>query len=553
MGFVFIHGRGFMPCPCKGIFYKFLEKTVTGLKMKKFASLLIAAAMCLGWANNSLAIDFKVRGEWTYNFIVGENRLLKSTRSGNTERKFTNDKFFAAQRVRLFMDAIASENLMASVGFQIGMQTWGQANSGGALGTDGKQVKVRAAFIDWRMPDTDLKVRMGLQYFKLPNKAGGTAVFGTRVAAIVANYAFNENFGISAFWLRPFNDNYNGYTKDGQSNYHQNYLDNMDIFGLTLPFTFDGWEVTPWAMFGMRGKNTQWQTGSNGEQDNVSLVRTGTAGYPNYTLYPYSGLMARNSDYTNNSTSKAYGSMFWAGLPIQVTAFDPWNFEFDFNYGYVEEMGRYNAYKGAVSPENLKRSSTQRQGWLAKALLEYKMDWGIPGIFGWYGSGDDSNPKNGSEKMPSLVPYGDFTSFIGDDFNTLGNWYDMDMDYSGTWGIGLRVRDMSFFTDKVKNTIRLAWWGGTNSPSMVKYMNTAYAWNDGIFYFAGPYLTTNDGLLEANWVTNYKMYENFNIELELGYIANFMDNNTWEKAGARDSSFSKQDAWKAQLKFLYRF
>jgi hypothetical protein len=33
-------------------------------------------------------------------------------------------------------------------------------------------------------------------------------------------------------------------------------------------------------------------------------------------------------------------------------------------------------------------------------------------------TGDDDNPKNGSERMPIIVPYGNFTSFLGD-----GNMY----------------------------------------------------------------------------------------------------------------------------------
>lgn len=84
-------------------------------------------------------------------------------------------------------------------------------------------------------------------------------------------------------------------------------------------------------------------------------------------------------------------------------------------------------------------------------------------------------------------------------------------------------------------------------------MNTASAWSDGFGNNTSPYLTTNDGLLEFNLVNSYQMYENFDVNLELGYIANFMDNDTWKKAGNRDSSFQKQDMWKAQLIFAYSF
>ena len=86
---------------------------------------------------------------------------------------------------------------------------------------------------------------------------------------------------------------------------------------------------------------------------------------------------------------------------------------------------------------------------------------------------------------------------------------------------------------------------------MVKYMGSASAWSEGYGNGTSPYLTTEDGLLEFNLVNSYQMYENFDVNLELSYVANFMDNDTWKKAG--DSSFQKQDMWKAQLIFAYSF
>lgn len=517
---------------------------------KKLLGATLAAALlplCGGAEAN--AIDFKIGGQWLMNFDVGQYRLLKETRNGTTRNKFTDDMFDAKQRIRLSVEAIASENLSATVQIQMGATTWGNADQGAALGADGKIVKVRWAYIDWRMPNTDLKTRMGIQYVAMPNKAGGTAIMGTRIAAILANYKINDNLGLTAMWGRPYNDNYPGEDKDGVKNYHQNYLDNLDLFALTVPITYDGFEATPWAMFGMLGKNTQWTVNAAGDPQ---LARYSTAGWTNYTLLPYPGVMARG-DYTNSNTSKGYANLFWAGLPLGITALEPWSFELDLNYGYVGALGRYNAYKGATRPENLKRASTERQGWLAKALVEYKFDWGKPGVFGWYASGDDDNPKNGSERMPSLAAYGNFTSFLGDNPWSLGSWYDQSLDYAGTWGVGVQLKDLSFFVNDLKHTFRAAYWGGTNSPGMVKYMNNAYAWNDAWCKWDGPYLTTNDGLLEFNLLSNYKMYENFTVQMEWGYVANFIDNDTWKKAGNRNSSFQKQDSWKGQLKFVYSF
>ena len=499
--------------------------------MKRFAAVL--AIICvLGVTTTAGAIDFKIRGQMWIAIGGGELDLINKTRQGNNGKTSvaTGDKFRAIQRTRLWLDAVASESLSGHVWFQMGGQNWGRAAQGAALGADGVVVKLRTAYIDWTPPDVDLKVRMGLQQVRMPHKAGGPGVLDTRGAGITASWAATENLGFTGFWIRPNNDNY-----EGDEGRQVGYLDNFDLFGLTVPIKYEGVELTPWAMMGMMGRNT-FRSGSNW-----------TDGAPLFTLRPYFG--TPNNEHPINRTTKTYGSTVWAGLPLQLTLWDPWNIEFDFNYGYVAPLGRYDTFKGR-DREHV-RGSVERQGWLAKALVEYKMDWGVPGVFGWYASGDDGNIKNGSERMPSLVPYVNFTSFFAD--GNLGwAWQDFTDSYSGTWGVGAQVRDISF-VEKLTHTVRAAWWGGTNSTSMVKYMDAAYSWNYGASHFDGPYMTTRDGMLEFNLVNVYKMYENFNINFEAGYVANFMDNDVWKKAGARDTSFEKRDIWKVQCSFLYAF
>ena len=111
--------------------------------------------------------------------------------------------------------------------------------------------------------------------------------------------------------------------------------------------------------------------------------------------------------------------------------------------------------------------------------------------------------------------------------------------------------------EDLKHSFRVAYWGGTNSPSMAKYVGTSYGWqnfnNENNFGEKdGPYLTTNDGLLEFNLVNSYQIYENLEANLELGYIVNLVDDDTWKRS-YRNDSYKKQDAWKAQLIFAYSF
>ena len=502
--------------------------------MKKLMTLALAAGMLFGIATGASAIDFKAKGQWLMGFGVGEDSLVKDYDNHDAD---TDDMFYARQRIRLQLDAVASEALSGTVYFEIGTTDWGKADNGGALGADANNIiKVKRAYIDWLVPNTDLKFRMGLQGVQLPNKAGGSAVLDTDVAGITASYTFNENVALTALWARPFNDNYSTTSSWQTDEPYNNYLDNMDLFALMLDLKFDGVQATPWIMYGMAGKNV-WDAATNPNYYND--------GDPRHTMTPFG--IYNGAGF--NPASYNYGSMFWAGLPVAITLWDPLNIEFDINYGYVESFGRLdfdNAKYGTW-----KRGNTQRQGWLAKALVEYKMDWGVPGIFGWYASGDDGDVKNGSERMPSIVPCGNFTSFMGD-----GNYgwtmQDYNLSYAGTWGIGLQIRDMSFIED-LKHTFRVAYWGGTNSPSMAKYGGSSIAWNDTTGY-AGPYLTTNDGLLEFNLVNSYQIYENLEANLELAYVVNMMDQDTWRHSSwSNNKEFSKQDMWKAQVTFAYSF
>ena len=506
--------------------------------MKKILTLMLAAGMLLGAASGAKAIDFKASGEWLVGFGLGDGSLIKDV---DNKKRHHEDTFNAGQRVRLQLDAVASESLSGTVFFEIGDQMWGNAESGGAMGADCKVVKVKNAYIDWMVPNTDLKLRMGLQAVAMPNVAGGSAIMDGDAAALVASYQFNDNVGLTALWMRPLNDNYTGTNADNEpyGNGYNNYLDNMDLFALMLPLKFDGVELTPWAMYGMQGKNARFNEGGVDTADGAL-----GATLPGFHL----GMNGLALD----KTSKAYGSMFWAGLPVAITAFDPLNIEFDINYGYVEAMGRYDVLKRGT---DLVRGNSKREGWLVKALVEYKMDWGTPGIFGWYASGDDGNVKNGSERLPSIAGAGNFTSFMGDGnlaWGTGYNFYDNNLTYAGTWGVGLQIADVSFVED-LKHTFRVAYWGGTNSPSMVKYMDSAVAWDVTTAVQDGPYLTTNDGLLEFNLVNSWQIYENLEANLELGYIINMMDKDTWDKSYVSDRNWSKQDAWKAQLIFAYSF
>ncbi len=510
------------------------------------AGIMTLALLLPGGQEGACAIDFKARGLWQVGFGVNVNSLAEKEGDTRLNNPISNDKFKARQRVRLWLDAIVSENLSGALNFEIGHQRWGQASTGAALGADGNIIKLRQAYIDWQIPDTGIQTRMGIQNLTLPQAAGESNILADKsVAGIVTSWQVNENFGITGMWLRPYNDNYTGK--------NAGYLDNLDLFVLSLPIQTGALKMTPWVMLGMQGRNTFKVPNDHGGYNYVFT------GYDGGNLVGSLGSVPFGNVNQPHSTSKTYGELFWGALPLTLDL-APWRFEFEFDYGYAAPMGRYSVEEILHGVHyGTQSASTERQGWLVKALAEYKFDWGVPGIFGWYSSGDDGNLKNGSERLPFLYAQTNFTSMLGDATCLYGGigGNDRSMSFDGTWGLGLRIKDISFI-EGVQHLIRATWIQGTNDPSMVKYAaflsrgvsDPCIAWQ-GVPDTLDYYLTRNDNLLEFNLHTVVNIYENLKMGVEFGYVVNMLDKDTWKRPD--DTTFSKTDMWVADVVFTYSF
>ncbi len=519
--------------------------------MKKIYTILVLAGVLIGCNVQAYAIDFKVKGQWVMSFDYGQGMSGYShSRSQGAvygSGYGDEDEFEARQRLRLQLSAIASESLSGTVYFEIGDTIWGRAGNtnseGGALGTDGVAVKVKAAYIDWIVPETQMRVRMGLQGLSLPSyPSGSSQVFDDDVAAIVLSNTFNDMFSLTAFWARPYNDNFDGYEQDAHGReISANFLDNVDVFGLLLPMTFEGMQMTPWVMYSAIGQNFARS------YDGSDAYSMGNAFDNVYTgLFPV-GMQANFINGSYNNDLSAYGSVFNMGFTGEITYLDPWHFAFDFNYG--------DATYG--------EDSLQRQGWYASLLMEYKMHWGTPGLYGWYSSGDDGDISNGSERMPTMdVNNGDntFSNFASSGTPYIARSNIIGETLIGTWGVGARLRDFTFL-ENLKHTLRINYFEGTNAPEMAQYMRgtkpaplgTAFspsANKDAAFdTAAGIYMTSKDSAMEVGFTTEYNIYDNMQIVLDTAYLALWLDsdNDVWGKG------FTATDAWNVNATFVYSF
>ena len=137
--------------------------------MKRLCSLCLTLGMLCGAAATAGAVEIKAKGTWE----------ILSEWSNVAPLNGPNDRFATLQRLRTQVEIISSNALKGVVFFEIGDTNWGKASEGGALGTDAKNIEVRYSYVDWQVPNTDLRVRMGLQPFSLPNFVAGDPIMGS--------------------------------------------------------------------------------------------------------------------------------------------------------------------------------------------------------------------------------------------------------------------------------------------------------------------------------------------------------------------------------------
>lgn len=462
--------------------------------MKRLATLFLAAAFVLTALAPAHAVEVRVYGHMDFGFGYSDD---------STFQKRNEDDFWARQRARITTEFIANEHLKGVVQLQIGKTiTWGRTTernigtgSGGALDTDGNNIQTRRAYISWLVPNTGLSISMGLQNIALPSATFGNPVFNANAAGVVAGYKFNNNFTLTGFWARPWDMNDSAPTGDLQN-------DNADLFGAILSMSFDNFTLQPWFVYGSIGNASGfWQ---------------------------YRGGAGPAAGPTN-----AYGSatLYTGGAAFELSLLNALGIKVDAMYGQLDN----------------EHNMPETKGWMVSALVDYKLGFGTPGIFGWYASGDDWDDVQDNEfgRLPIVGNDGGFYPMrlgfpgsvsMGDDsyITTTG---------VGTWGLGLQIADMSFI-NKLSHTVRVGYYQGTNDEDVIKLGGIA---NAPAILGETIYMTKKDKAWEVDLDSRYDIFENLAVYLELGYIYLDMDKDVW------GDTYNAPNAWNAQMIFQFKF
>lgn len=572
--------------------------------MKKFLTLLLAAGMMFSAANSASAIEYNVSGamdftfDWTGNVTGGafmsdsdyahnygpntfEDRGYQPWTGPRANYNYTGRSYqkrnSAMQRLRIGVDIVASESLRAHYMVQVGEFTWGGDDnrgnhlSGGRLGSRARNISTHLAYLDWMIPCTSAQVRMGLMPIGMPSYTFGSPVLDARATGITVTIPVTDNITITPLWLRTL-DNTRDSATDGSL--FSDYDDRADIFGLVNTFRFDGWSASLYGLYGKMGSDFR---DNSGNQNKLFPVWAS-----NGTPYDYD-LAGDPLFYNNNLRGD---STYWTvGLGAELTMFDPFRFTFDFAYGKADNETTYHALnspewvfnpfaEGIPYSRRYSSSIDDRAGWYAALGAEYKFsqaNLGVLGLKGWYASGDDDDPFNGSEQMPALKGGFNATNLYHDGAFGLARGFARN-DASGTWGVQLKWSGVSFI-DKLSHELAVTYVKGTNDVDNLYAPTTMY---NG---FALPvhramvdadpssYMTNKDSFIEIDFNHRYQMYQNLAVVLELSYIIEDFDGSAWGKSYGIQHPFAQNvfggvpvydkakfsNMWRAAINFKYTF
>ena len=368
--------------------------------MKKLETLLLAAGMTLTVAAPASAVDVKTDGEYLFQYQSG----AEGFRGANTD--------YAMQRLRLGLTFSASEDLAGYFQLQVGEWNWGEDEYAGANGS----VSMRQAYVDWTLPGTDVKVRMGRHAFDLPAYASTSPMIADLVAdGVVVSVPFGENMDLTAFWTRMARGAHLGDVSDVSA-------PKYDLFGVAGTAAFERVTVSPWVLYASKGDGED--EGGGSFQPSI-LTEQGTL------------------------SGSARADVVIVGAGMEWKPSDPVTLALDGAWGRVS----YGA-------------SPDQEGWYAVGRASYAMSFGEPSLLAWYASGDGSGRAMHSGQIPII--YGDYdgtsTYFNG----TQGIVGGHRCSFGGTWGVSAQVNGISFL-EGLAHDVSVTYFAGTNSRNNGSY------------------------------------------------------------------------------------
>ncbi|MDE7013014.1 MAG: outer membrane homotrimeric porin [Mailhella sp.] len=473
--------------------------------MKKLTTLVLAAGLVVSaFAGSASAGEFKPVLQFAEEFSYGDAGYK------------SQENFNATTRIRFGFDYVASEDLSATILFQYGGYSWGTNNDAKFTRDPDADLRMRLAYIDWTLPNTDVKVRMGRQAVVAPSYAFGSAVLDGRADAVSVNGNINENISLGFAWMRLDSSSSDKY-KNGSL---QAPDDDADALMLNAEFAYDGFKVAPWAVYAHKQRK----------------AKSGIMPFEHEDVKKEIDL----SGFTKNGLDPV-ADLYIIGASAELNMFDPFVFAVDALYSNVTY---HNVQDSEYYDDSL-------DAYYVAAKGSYKFSNGVASLGGWYSNGLELRENHKFDNAFVVLDGGFSASSVlfdgnvvgGDEFTNVANG-GLDSPF-GTWGLIAEYAGFSFL-ENLSHTARILYVEGTSKIDNNSNRSLTYRTDRTDVFSRSYFLTEDDSAIEIDFDTTYQIYKNLSATLQLGYV--FFDQSNLA-AGEEEAD----DIFRSALTFVYKF
>ena len=159
------------------------------MSMKKSMKVLVAMLALAALSTPAFALEHEVSGKFASFYAVSN-----FTATGKLEKSAPTANWFD-QRVRLFYNAKADNNVKLVSKFELDYSFWGNSsfntkrNQGGAIGADTVNIETKNLYLDWTLPTCNLNAKVGMQGY---DDAFSGIIFGDDMAGVLLTHSYSN-------------------------------------------------------------------------------------------------------------------------------------------------------------------------------------------------------------------------------------------------------------------------------------------------------------------------------------------------------------------------
>jgi len=447
-------------------------------------------------------------------FVYGASFTNRNFTGWSLDGTHTEDSFTIWQRLRLRTDYKQNDNLAFSLWLQVNNTPWGN----GTLTVDNPAVSVQVfkAYIQFKLPGSDVEVTAGKQTVTLPQSEGfsGNIVLDSELGALVTKIPLLDQASLVLGFGRLLS--YENALEDITLSRH----DVFDLAFFTLPITTEPVAFIPWAALGLF------------MNDGVARPYSGPDGPPDLG-YIRQELLSLGYFADRPGFRRATVPYAWAGAALKIIS------------------GEFTLFSDIVAGAGGMGDALKnlRRGVFLDSALQYEgLSWATPRIFGWWSSGEDADTRNGTERLPAIVrTWNSGTSYLFSTGQTFDNTTSINASPIGAWGLGTSLDNIGLITD-LFSRVTAVYMRGTNDPAPLR--RSVMANGPGYMATMGKNLSVNEHLIGVN----------IDHTLSLGHGLKLVVETGWAHAGGLQKSIwtprfvnAASDSWKVSGGFLFTF